>query len=292
MSAKEMRIIDFHTHVVPPWVIEERESLSTRDACFAMLYSHPTSKLATAEDLLQSMDEAGVSMSVVLNIGWMSHDLCVRTNDYLIESSVKRPGRIIPFCMVQPTDVDLALRELERCAAGGARGIGELRPDIQNYSLADTNLLTPLMTLAADHGMVLLTHVSEPVGHAYPGKGTITPEQPYALAEAFPQVTLVCAHWGGGLPFYYLMPEVRKTLSNVYFDTAATQYLYSPEVFRIVSQLTGEGHVVFGSDFPLIPQQRALNDLWSAPLSEEAQLEVLSASAHRMLANRGGTHHV
>lgn len=286
-----MRIIDFHTHVVPPWVIEEREELSIRDACFGMLYSHPSSKLATAEELLHSMDEAEVSMSIALNIGWMSHEMCVRTNDYLIESAIKWPERIIPFCMVQPTDVDHALRELERCAAGGARGIGELRPDIQNYSLADTDLLAPLIDVATNHGMVLLTHVSEPVGHEYPGKGRITPDQPYALAKAFPQVSLVCAHWGGGLPIYCLMPEVRKTLSNVYFDTAATQYLYSPEVFRVVSQLAGVEHVVFGSDFPLISQQRALNDLRSAALSEEAQLEVLWASAHRMLANPGGTHH-
>ena len=37
------------------------------------------------------------------------------------------------------------------------------------------------------------------------------------------------AHWGGGLPFYGLMKkEGPEVLRRVYFDTAASPYLYRP----------------------------------------------------------------
>jgi predicted TIM-barrel fold metal-dependent hydrolase len=278
-----MPFIDFHTHILPEWAGANRDSLAGSDACFAMLYSNPKSRLATAEDLLHSMDEAEIQISVVLNIGWTSHDLCARTNDYLLEAGCRWPARIIPFCMVQPTARDAALREVERCVNGGARGIGELRPDVQGYSLLDSALLSPLVDMAIAHRLVVLLHASEPVGHAYPGKGNITPEQLYGFARAFPGMTLVCAHWGGGLPFYTLMPEVQQSLSNVYYDTAASQYLYRPTVFAATEHLVGPNRLVFGSDFPLIGQARALAHARSAGLEPEAESALFGETASRLL---------
>ncbi|MBN1152272.1 MAG: amidohydrolase family protein, partial [Dehalococcoidia bacterium] len=126
-------------------------------------------------------------------------------------------------------------------------------------------------------------HVSEPVGHQYPGKGAVTPEQPYGLAKAFPEAAFVCAHWGGGLPFYALMPEVRSVLANVYFDSAASQYLYRPEVFETVIRIVGKEHVLFGSDFPLIRQRRALEHVRSASLSQTEQAALVAENAERLL---------
>jgi len=278
-----MRIVDSHTHIMTPWVAERRNELSRTDPCFAALYSNPGAKLATAEELIRSMDDAEVSASIVLNIGWRDHELCVRTNDYLLESGSRWPDRIIPYCMIQPAAGDAAVRELERCAAAGARGIGELRPDMQGYTLLDTELLSPVVTAAMARKMAILVHVSEPVGHEYPGKGAVTPDQPYALARAFPDATLVCAHWGGGLPFYALMPEVRDALANVYYDTAATQYLYSPNVFESVVQIVGARRVLFGSDYPLIGHRRALDHARGAGLGPEDEAALLGGNAARLL---------
>lgn len=282
-----MPVIDFHTHIAPRWVSECRDELSQADPCFGMLYGDPRARLASAADLIDSMDEAGVTASVALNIGWSSHDLCVRTNDYLLESAARWPERIVPFCMVQPTAGEPALRELERCAAAGAKGVGELRPDTQGYSLLDTHIMAPMMHAAAALHMIVLPHVSEPVGHSYPGKGGITPEQPYGLACAFPEATIVCAHWGGGLPFYALMPEVRAALARMYFDTAATQYLYRPEIFDAVVRIVGRDRVLFGSDYPLIRQRRALEYLQASPLSPQDQAALQGANAASLLHREG-----
>src|SRR5439155_122389 len=76
-----------------------------------------------------------------------------------------------------------------------------------------------------------LLHSSEPVGHLYRGKGQNSPDKIYAFALAHPDLKIVAAHWGGGLPFYYLMPEMGPSLPNLYFDSAATELLYDGHVY-------------------------------------------------------------
>jgi hypothetical protein len=51
------------------------------------MYTSPRAKIATAEDLLRSMDEAGVDVSVALGFAWRDHEDCVRHNDYLLEAA-------------------------------------------------------------------------------------------------------------------------------------------------------------------------------------------------------------
>ncbi|GAH31366.1 unnamed protein product, partial [marine sediment metagenome] len=60
-------IIDFHTHIFPPRVRERRDEYIKRDPCFSLLYSQPEARLVTAEELIDSMDEAQVDLSVALN---------------------------------------------------------------------------------------------------------------------------------------------------------------------------------------------------------------------------------
>ena len=225
-------IIDFHTHIFSPRIKSDPSEYIARDPCFATLYSSPNARIVTADELIGSMDRDGVDISVVLNIGWTTPELCVETNDYILESVARYPKRLIGFGAIQPRSLDSALAEIERCAAGGLKGVGELRPDVQAFDITDRGLMAPLVEALVKHKQILLTHASEPVGHQYPGKGTVTPDLLYRFISSFPQLTVVCAHWGGGLPFFVLMPEVKKALGNVYFDTAASPFLYSPGFTR------------------------------------------------------------
>ncbi len=276
-------IVDFHTHIFSPQVKKNRKNYIDSDPCFALLYSNKNARLATAEELIDSMDKEGVDVSVVLNIGWMTHDLCVETNDYIMESVARYPQRLRGFGSVQPNSYEAAVAEVERCARGGLRGIGELRPDMQLFDLRDEVVMAPIVEVIQKHRLILLTHASEPVGHDYPGKGGITPEILYPFIVAFPDLTIVCAHWGGGLPFYALMPEVKRALSNVYFDTAASPYLYSPPVYRQVIDMVGSDKILFGSDYPLLPPGRLLKEIDSLDLSEETKSQILSGNACRLL---------
>ncbi|MCJ7791959.1 MAG: amidohydrolase family protein [Dehalococcoidia bacterium] len=276
-------IIDFHTHIFPPWLRERRDEYIKCDPCFSLLYSQPKAKLATAEELLASMDEAGIDLSVVLNAGWVSQELCVETNDYILDSVSRYPTRLVGFCAIQPGAGDVAIAEIERCAKAGAKGIGELRSDVQGFDLADKATMKPLVDAALKHDLIFLTHSSEPVGHEYSGKGSITPDILYSFIAGFPNLKLVCAHWGGGLPFYALMPEVAKALANVFFDTAATVFLYKPEIFEQMSRIIGSDKILFGTDYPLMHQNRVLAQVQSARLLEEDKARILGANAQKLL---------
>jgi len=276
-------IIDFHTHVFSPQIKKNRNNYIDSDPCFALLYSNKDAKLATADELIDSMDKTEIDISVIANIGWTTHELCVETNDYILESIARYPNRLIGFCAVQPQSHEAAVAEIERCAKGGVRGIGEMRPDIQLFDIGDEEVITPFIEAVMKHKLVLLTHASEPVGHQYPGKGSITPDVLYPFITSLPDLTIVCAHWGGGLPFYALMPEVKRAMSNVFFDTAASPFLYDPQVYNQVVQLVGADKILFGSDYPLLAQSRLLKEIKALDLPEEAKDLILSGNARKLL---------
>jgi predicted TIM-barrel fold metal-dependent hydrolase len=276
-------IVDFHTHIFPSWLRERRDEYVSSDPCFAQLYSQQKAKIATAEELIASMDEAGIDLSVVLNAGWVSQELCLRTNDYILDSVARYPRRLVGFCAIQPRAGEAATAEIERCAKGGARGIGELRADVQGFDLGDKAVIGPVVDAVLQHDLILLTHSSEPVGHEYAGKGSITPDILYSFITAFPSLKVVCAHWGGGLPFYALMPEVARSLANVFFDTAATVFLYKPEIFEQLSRIIGSDRILFGTDYPLMNQNRVIAQVRSARLPEEDKIRILGANARKLL---------
>jgi hypothetical protein len=276
-------IIDFHTHIFSPKIKENRAFYAEKDPCFGLLYADPKARIATAEDLIASMDENEIDISVVLNTAWTSYKLCRETNDYIIESVSRYSKRLVGFGTIQLNDEEKALLEIERCAQGGLRGIGELRSDDQKVDFGDKDTMAPLVQSAKKHNLIILTHSSEPVGHIYSGKGKITPDVLYRFISNFPDALLVCAHLGGGLPFYALMPEVAKALEKVFFDTAAVPYLYQEKIFDHLVKLVGAEKILLGSDYPLIKQGRMVKYIRSLDLTEEAKSMILGENAIKLL---------
>jgi predicted TIM-barrel fold metal-dependent hydrolase len=276
-------IIDFHTHIFSPRIKENRGNYIDADPCFAGLYSDEKARLATADELIESMDSEGIDISVILNIGWTTHELCVETNDYIMESISRFPKRLVGFGSVQPRFPGPTVKEMERCIRGGIRGIGEIRPDVQQFNLLDKESEVCFIEFLVEHELILLTHASEPVGHQYQGKGSVTPEILYPFIINYPNLKIVCAHWGGGLPFYALMPEVKKAMANVYFDTAASPYLYSSQIYTQVIDLVGPEKILFGTDFPLLKPGRLLSEIDSLGLRDATRKMILEDNARNLL---------
>lgn len=275
-------IFDSHTHILPDQFRTDKDRYLKRDATFRELFSSPKARTASAKTLLAEMNQAGVDKSVIAGYGWTDLETAIVANDYLLESAASSNGQLIPLCSVNPIWGQEAVGEIERCVQSGARGIGELHPDSQNFLNADFETLAPVFAIARDLSLPILMHTSEPVGHSYPGKGTVTPEYSLALARAFPQNTLVFAHFGGGLPFYSLMPEVRRELKNVYFDSAASPLLYTSDAFDVCAKAAGVQRILFASDFPLVSQEQALQEFKQSDRSQLDAEAMLDSNARRV----------
>jgi len=276
-------LIDFHTHIFPPDIQRHRERYCARDPWFDKLYSNPGTRIATAEDLIAEMDESGVEVSVTFSFGWTDTGLIEETNNYVIDVMRRNPKRIYGMAVLQPTAGAQAVRELDRCARAGMIGLGELMPHGQGYKLSDIELLMPVMEVVREHQLIVLSHCSEPIGHIYPGKGDVTLQDVVTFLTEFPDVPFVAAHWGGGLPFYCLMPEIQQITANVWYDTAATAYLYRNTIVPVVAELVGVERILFASDFGLLRQRRIMDYVSQSGLDAGAVENVLGRNAQQLL---------
>jgi len=266
-------------------VVEGRRRYSQADIWFGRLYRNERRVLATEDDLRRSMRRAGLAASVAFGFAWRDPGLCRANNDYVLDaaaSSSQGGGRILPFCVIPPGDPDCAAAEMERCRALGALGVGELFPQGQGWNLNDRSTVRSFIDAVRRLGLILTVHASEPIGHDYPGKDSTTPAAIWALIEsAEGDVPIILAHWGGGLAFYELMPEIRQQAQNVYYDSSASHLLYRPEIYRVMTQLA-PGRVLFGSDYPLIRQTRALRLARQAGLPAAELSALLGGNAERL----------
>ncbi|MCA9833587.1 MAG: amidohydrolase [Thermomicrobiales bacterium] len=278
---KNTPVIDAHVHIFPPEMIAQREELLRADSWFGEAFGHPKARMRTAEELIASMDKAGVDMSVVVGWPWQSNTDCAVHNTYLADVAARYPERIAWLGIINPV-ADGAISEIDRCIALGASGLGEINADGQGFLWSEpTKWIGALRHIAACQ-LPIMIHTSEPLGHLYPGKGTATPAEVLTAIAAVPEIHWVLAHWGGGLPFYELMPEVRQACEHVAYDSAATSYLYDPEVFRRVIDLVGLEKVLFGSDWPVLGQGKLLERVRSLELTEAEMAAVLGGNAARV----------
>ena len=107
----------------------------------------------------------------------------------------------------------------------------------------------------------------------------------YELIKLFPKTTFILAHWGGGLWWYRMLKkEVTEVLQNTYFDTAASPFLYRPEIYRQAIQMVGVEKILYGSDYPLLGLNRYEKELEQAGLTQEEKASVMGGNAQRLLS--------
>ncbi len=275
-----MNRVDAHTHLFPPSQRDARAEIAGRDHTFGEMYGTPEAKMATLAELLAALDAAGIQHAVAAGFAFTNERDIEEQNSYLLEARRCARGRVAALATVNPASPGwerLARKALDL----GAAGFGELRPHNQGW-----DPLGPagraLGGLARDAGAVLLWHVSEPVGHGYPGKeGGISPVELCRVATEFSQVKMVGAHLGGGLAYYLQMPEVKAAIENVYFDTAAVTLLYDDQSVARLVDLAGPGRVIFGSDYPLLSPRRQLQRLLGQ-LPGDVAKQVCGGNAERL----------
>lgn len=254
---KRPAIIDCHTHCFPAEL-----AAAPRDWAEAHNEHHwpelvaPTDRpsiqgWATPEEKLAAMDEAGVEKAIMLGWYWENEATCRWHNEVIAEWQSRYPDRLIGFAALYPNaSSDNVIRQLQDAKKLGLSGVGELHTGVQHF-----NAHSPGWLAAADwcvsHNWPVNFHVTEAAGHPHPGSRPTPLNDFVAMAESHPKLKLILAHWGGGLAFFEHNPRLRKTLRNVYYDTAASPLLYEPSIFRNLINIVGKEKVLFGSDYPL-----------------------------------------
>ncbi|GAB6146413.1 amidohydrolase family protein [Desulfocicer niacini] len=277
-------IIDFHTHIFPGEIRTARENFFDNEPAFKLLYDMPTSSLVGVDTLVETMDEQGVDFAAVFGFPWINGDTARLNNDYILEAVNRYPERLKGFACFDMA-WDGAAGEAKRCIDAGLSGVGELAFYLSGIDEDALDRLDPVMEICRAAGnLPVMIHTNEPVGHVYPGKTPVTIEQIYGLAQRFPENRIVLAHWGGGVLFYHLLKkDAKKVLKNIWYDTAASPYLYDPDIYRVAGELGVIDKVLFGTDFPLLKPARYYKDFETSGMSPEQRAMVSGENAAALL---------
>ncbi|HMA68190.1 MAG TPA: amidohydrolase family protein [Desulfosalsimonadaceae bacterium] len=276
-------IIDAHTHIFPDAVCENRQAYFDGEPEFQLLYEPPQSRLVNADTLVAEMDAQGVDMAVTFGFPWHHPAYFQENNDCVMDAVHRYPDRLRGFCCLDVL-AENAADEVERCFAGGLSGVGELAFYQGGFSPETLDHLEPVMAICRERDAPVMIHTNEPIGHMYPGKTPNTLSEIYELIKRFPDNRIILAHWGGGIFFYMLMKkEVRENLANVYFDTAASPFLYTPQIYPVAAEIAGAEKILWGTDFPLIRPGRYFREIEGCGLSKEQTGQLLGANAKRLL---------
>ena len=289
--------IDAHIHFTPPSMADNLAAFSEQEPYWGLLITpdpvnHTVQGWAAPERMIDDMDKAGIDKVVLLGVYRHTNESCRDTNNETLDIIRRWPDRVIGFAVVQPKPVEKALDELNRCLDGGMVGVGELNPYGQGLAFDDPRFLR-VVEACIEQDIPLNLHVNEEVGHFYLGK-TVTPlGNYYQLALQYPELKLILAHWGGGIFFYEIMPEVKRVMKNVWYDIAASPLIFPTNaIFRAALTTVSHKKLLFGSDYPLLIYPRTqtepdfrpfLEELDNLNLDDDVYADIMGLNAARLL---------
>lgn len=273
-------IIDSHVHIFPEKIKQDRSGYFDNEPEFKLLYNSPKAAICNINDLIESMDTYQVDISVICGFPWRNPEFTKKNNDVIIESVQKYPGRIKGLACFDAA-WDGAPDETRRCIDAGLCGAGELAFYLSGIDKKALTFLDPVMAVLRDKGnLPCMIHTNEPLGHKYPGKTPITLEQIYTVAKTFPDNKIILAHWGGGIFLYNILKkETKTTLKNIWYDTAASPFLYDPQIYDIAADAGVADKVLFGTDFPLLKPDRYYTDIDNSDINIQQKKQILGENA-------------
>ena len=191
-----------------------------------------------AADLVADMDANGIAASVAFPANEPGADGDFReANSRVADAAVAYPGRIIPFCRIDPT---LPIgRVLADADATGVRGV-KLHPVAQRFH-PEGDECVRVVREATDRGWPVLFHAgfgARPLGDAFA-----------RLIDQVPDARLILAHGGRG--DHRALAAVTAGHPGVLFDSSIAAL---PDLVTLAPE-----RIVFGSDRPYGDHAQALH---------------------------------
>ncbi|MCD8153369.1 MAG: amidohydrolase family protein [Clostridiales bacterium] len=267
-------VIDFHTHIFPEKIADRALGK------LAAVIGIPPGMNGTSQGLRESMDAAGVDVSVVLPVVTDPHqfDSILRFASRVNEESARGKGpKLLSLAGIHPDSPD-PKEKLRQIAREGFQGI-KLHPNYQGVVFDDIRYKRIIYD-ASELGLLVLTHAGyDPYT---PGEVYCSPEMIlHVLREVCPP-KLVAAHMGSNEN--YEESEEKLCGEGLYMDTAYSLMHMSGEQFVRMVRKHGADRVLFGTDAPWTIQKAGVERLRGMEgLSAQEKEQILWKNAAALL---------
>ncbi|MEB3198262.1 MAG: amidohydrolase family protein [Candidatus Sericytochromatia bacterium] len=221
-----------------------------------------------ADSLVASMDEMGIRTTVICAI-----EPFFETLD-LLDCLAPHGDRFAVFCSVDPEDPEFRARFQTYVATGQVFGL-KIHPSLAG-PLPTSERMFDLLELARLHQLPVIVHTGTFPFPLCEGADNALALEP--VIRAFPDVPIVLAHIGWDQSAQVL--ALGYDYPNVFTDTS----WQGRAIIREAIVALGVERVLFGSDFPLFSQRKALGTLLEAVTPEE--LRAIAIDNPRRLLRR------
>jgi len=197
-------------------------------------------------------------------------------NDHIAETVAKEPHHFIGLGTLPMQDVELAIKEMERCVKNLNMPGVEIGSNINGKNLSD-KVFFPFYEAAEKSGCALFIHPWEMMGEAQmtkywlPWLVGMPGETSRAICslifggvlEQFPKLRIAFAHGGGSFPFTFGRIEhgfkVRPDLVAIDNPVHPSNYIgkfwvdslvHDRNAFKYLIDFMGEDNICLGSDYP------------------------------------------
>jgi predicted TIM-barrel fold metal-dependent hydrolase len=246
--------------------------------------SEPPTQEIPIEATIAAMDAAVITRGVIT--AWNSpRDGALISNEEVAGWVAAHPDRLSGLASVPLHRPMESVRELRRCVR--EQGFVGLRmlPWLWEAPPTDRRFY-PLYAECVELGVPFCTQVGHtgPLMPSEPGRPIPHIDQ---IAIDFPELTIVCGHVG--YPWTEEMIAVARKHENVFIDTSAYTSARLPhEIVAYMRSRSGRRKVLFGTNYPMISPQHALEGLEGLGLDEEASALYLRENTGRVFGIDSG----
>jgi len=233
----------------------------------------------TLEQMLEEMEEAGVEKVILSAFVFEGRELCSNTEAGKL--ALRYPDKFAMACTVDPRDGMKAYYEVERCVKEYDCRALRLEPYAYGNGKVglppNDKLYFPLYAKCCELDIAVVLQV----GHT----GPLLPSEcgrPIYLDEValtFPELRIAGAHLGQ--PWHEEMMILAWKFPNVYVETSARAPKFWPSSFKEYVNSWGQDKVLWGTDYPLLPFKRCVEEVEELGLHPVAKKKLLRENAIR-----------
>ena len=325
-------IVEMQHHFIPSRALQFMGKTREHDYTFGLnRYRAVYDLMGDTNVHIAFMDESGIDTAVLSTGGFTPNgfDFCRACNDGYSEALKKYPGRFKGMIHIYPFDGEKNRDEVKRAVEElGLWGLALASSyGLDQETTVEAAVMDPIYEMAAGYGMPVYIHppirkdlwggqlhdLFTTMSREYDTVKALV-EMLYGVLPRFPELKVVMAHLGGGLPALKgrllawhqpadfpladrgfgraideakelgLVDDFERRCANILFDSAG--YGGWLPVIRFAFDALGPAHICFGTDYPYelnkpYYTKKLLEDLTRIDVSEEDKQAFLSGNLLR-----------